>query len=65
MPHDQDKIALECVRELYDGMSAVIAKHSSISEFMEHVLRDLSGESGPNRIRTAVRRAHQQLGLLQ
>lgn len=58
----ENKLVL--VRELYDGMAAVIAAQSGVSEFLEHVLADLAPE-GQERVRVAVRRAHSRLGLTQ
>lgn len=52
------------VRELYDGMSAVIISSESVSEFLEHVLTELAPEGEPQ-VRRAVRKAHQRLGLMQ
>lgn len=55
---------LQHVRELYDGMAIVIKQDGRISEFIEHVLRDLSGGEVVN-VRVAVRNAHNRLGLTQ
>lgn len=55
---------LSRVRELYDGMSAVIISSGSVSEFLEHVLTELAPE-GEHQVRRAVRKAHQRLGLMQ
>jgi hypothetical protein len=52
------------VRELYDGMAVVIRRDGRISEFIEYVLRDLSGGDVAT-IRIAVRDAHNRLGLTQ
>lgn len=52
------------VRELYDGMSAVITSSGSVSEFLEHVLTELAPE-GEQQVRRAVRNAHKRLGLMQ
>lgn len=55
---------LVLVRELYDGMTLVIAAQSGVSEFLEYVLSDLAPD-GQERVRVAVRRAHSKLGLTQ
>jgi UDP-3-O-acyl-N-acetylglucosamine deacetylase len=59
-----EPIDLHHVRELYDGMATVIRVDGRISEFIEHVLRDLSGGDVGN-VRIAVRNAHDRLGLTQ
>lgn len=55
---------LHHVRELYDGIAIVIRRDGRISEFVEHVLRDLSG-GDVSHVRMAVRAAHARLGLTQ
>jgi hypothetical protein len=55
---------LVLVRELYEGMTVVISAQRGVSEFLEYVLEDLA-PGGDERVRVAVRRAHQRLGLTQ
>lgn len=59
-----ERLELQHVRELYDGMAIVIKVDGRISEFIEHVLRDLSGGEVLN-VRVAVRNAHERMGLTQ
>lgn len=63
-PMPKEHVDLECVRELYDGMSIVIKRDGRISEFLEYVLRDLAGDNVPS-VSMAIRRAHDRLGLSQ
>lgn len=63
-PMPKEHVDLECVRELYDGMSIVIKRDGRISEFLEYVLRELAGGDVP-RVSMAVRLAHERLGLWQ
>jgi hypothetical protein len=62
--HASNQNNLVLVRELYEGMTVVISAQRGVSEFLEYVLDDLA-PGGDERVRTAVRRAHQRLGLTQ
>lgn len=62
--HIPNPATLALVRELYDGMTLVIAAQRGTSEFLELVLQDLA-PGGQAQVRRAVRRAHERLGLTQ